>query len=96
MDHWVYHPIQKPQIVSDVEYPAYLENGWYKNYSEIPGYKPDENGENVNDSDEYCAQVEDIEQAVKKRGRPPKKKSNISEPVPILNVDEETQRDQGE
>lgn len=74
MEHWVYHPHQKPQLVSNKEYPAYLENGWFKSYAEIPGYTPNEHGENTNDSDEYHAQFDQEDEPVKKRGRPPRVK----------------------
>lgn len=90
MSNWIYHPYQKPQIVSDEEYPVYLQNGWFKNYMEIPGYIPDEHGENVNDSDEYYAQFEeDDEPVIKKRGRPPKSKK--VESIPVLHCMEESQ-----
>ena len=89
MEHWVYHPFQKPQIVNEQEFNAYLENGWFKTYSEIPGYVPNENGENMNESDEYYAQFEDEEAPVEKkqkRGRPPRTKQH--EPNPKLHVEE--------
>lgn len=75
MEHWVYHPYQKPQTVSEDEYAAYIENGWFKSYTEIPGYIPNEHGENINDSEEYLCQFEENDEpAIKKRGRPPRTK----------------------
>ena len=87
MNNWVYHPIQKPLLVSDAEYPIYLENGWFKTYADIPGYVANEHGENINESDEYAAQIICENPEIKKRGRP--KKTKNSE-VPTFKLNGET------
>lgn len=74
MSFFIYHPIQEPRIVSEEEFEIYTNNGWYKSYAEIPGYVPNEHGENTNKTDEYFSQFDDSEPETKKRGRPPKAK----------------------
>ena len=72
--HFVYHPHHEPVIVAPEEYQHYLDNGWYDTPAKFPSnLAADEPKAEV--SEPQAEEVEPIEAAPKKKGRPPKAKA---------------------